>query len=158
MLTRLDCYNVVKNTVGSRIVLAQYSVHTYENVISVISVNMTFENGKLMNVQCSSDGESLRITQESPYIADLESFGQISLVNASEFDPASLLSCLGNNLQCVTLETRGGVPKALRMDWGGCKVFFANLGDTLNFEEACFKQMIADERWERLSSVTFKSK
>lgn len=153
-----DFNTLIRGVVGTAIVQVQYFVHmSRDNNATVIYVKIKFEDDKFMTVQCASDGESLRIEKDLFEAADLGEAGRLDVIDANDRDPASLVGCIGKVANCMTVETCRQMPKSLRIDCNGHKIFFSNVGDVLNFDEARYRKMISEEEWPPLTATSFPS-
>lgn len=145
----------IRGVVGLNILEALYLVHLFKGAdATVIALKMIFTDGAHITVRCDSDGESIKVTQESLEQANLGAYGRIDFADITQFDPASLLGCLGSTLERAVIETKNDKLKSLRMEFNGCKIFFSNVGDVLNFDEVRFRQMITEDEWGILTTVT----
>jgi hypothetical protein len=154
----LICDGLLMKIVGSEIKEACYLVH-YCGTTHVVplAVRMLFTGDAAITIRLDSDGESLKIADELLEVADLGEAGRIEIASTGEFDPASLSKCVGTTVARATLELSNDKPRSLRLECNDEEIFFANVGDVLNFDERRFRQMITEEGWEAPTIISYPS-
>lgn len=148
--------NLLKSAVGSRITQVRYLAHCYMNSeYNVIAVRIEFSGGKAMTVRNDCDGESIIISEEILESADLHDAGRLDVIEVPALDPASLSSCLGRRVKDIILKHKDNVPKLLRIECAAREISISNIGDTLTFDEDAFNQMVMDEGWGSLITISY---
>ncbi|KJY81759.1 hypothetical protein TW84_23255 [Vibrio neptunius] len=137
---------------GFRLLSVFALIHTFDgerDLSSPQELLFTFEGGSQVRIKCDQDGESIHFDNQTPVEANMAEYGQDILCDCSNDN--NFEYGIGRTVDQIDLIVSDKIIFGLLMTFEGARsITIINLGDELYVYDELPKNILEEEKWQRI--------